>query len=102
MTEDPALQLCEGSLFFFFLSLILRQISAGFGSFWCGEPSSALSCCLTRPSTGVKGSRVCVETHVSPQQMAVSVAILSHQPERLPGLGLLQPSQQATGFTSTC
>lgn len=32
---------------------------------------------------------VCVKTHISPQQMVVSLAILSHQPDCLPGLGHL-------------
>lgn len=38
---------------------------------------------------------VCVKTHISPQQMVVSLAILSHQPDCLPGLGHLysQPSR---------
>lgn len=38
---------------------------------------------------------VCVKTHISPQQMVVSLAILSYQPDWLPGLGLLhsQPSR---------
>lgn len=35
---------------------------------------------------------VCVKTHISPQQMVVSLAILSHQPDCLPGLGHLHAS----------
>lgn len=36
MTLDPALQLREGSLVFFFLSLILRQTSAHYHIMTCG------------------------------------------------------------------
>lgn len=53
------------------------------------SPWEALSNCSCQ-----KGA-VCVKTHISPQQMVVSLAILSHQPDCLPGLGLLhsQPSR---------
>lgn len=54
-----------------------------------------------RPSRGLPKGGECVETHISPRQMVVSPAILSHQPDCLPGLWPPPPPlQQATGIIS--